>query len=296
MSYFHKGHKFLSTCLKGKGSATRSSYLCSVKEMFRQIGIGIVAYYRSFEFIVRQAMWLYFLIPGILSILIYWGGEVTLQKLRLVDFKGITDDELDRYLILGLQALFVFAANKMNKYVVMILLSPVLTQLSARTERILSGHTYPFGFRQYVHNLLRGLQIAFRNLFFQMIIVMLWLVIAAFVPGADVATPVVVFFIGFYFYGFYFMDYVSERLGYNLQESVNFIRKNAAFAFTIGGIFSLLFLIPYAGVVVAPISASIAATIGVDKVVGLRNSIRGRVEGGKVKKGDPRDSGSDFSA
>ncbi len=265
-----------------------------MKDVFRQVGIGIVAYFQSFVFIVKEALWLYFLIPGILSLLLYWGGEVALQHLRTVEFKGITDDELDRYLIFGLQALFVFVANRMNKYVVMILLSPVLTQLSARTERILSGNHYPFGFRQYIHNLLRGLQIAFRNLFTQMMIILIWLVFAAFIPGIDAATPVVVFLIGFYFYGFYFMDYVSERLGYTLEESVNFIRKNAAFAFTIGGIFSGLFMIPYAGVIIAPITASIAATIGVDKVVGLRNTIRGRVEDDSLVTGDPSKTGKGF--
>lgn len=176
----------------------------------------------------------------------------------------------------------------------MILLSPVLTQLSARTERILSGNVYPFKFRQYMHNLLRGLQIAFRNLFLQMIIILLWLLLAALIPSISVATPVIVLLIGFYFYGFYFMDYVSERLGYSLDESVSFIRKHAALSFTIGGVFSALFFIPYVGVIVAPILASIAATIAVDKVVGLKDSIRGRGDT-KGMKGDPRTLDSQFS-
>ncbi|MCC7302036.1 MAG: EI24 domain-containing protein [Bacteroidia bacterium] len=265
-----------------------------MRNVFSQVWIGLAAYFRSVIFVVKHGLWLYFLVPAILSVLVWWGGDLTLRQLRTENFQNLADDEIDRYLIIGLQSLFVYVAFKLNKYLVMILLSPVLTQLSARTERLLTANVYPFRFKQYLHNLLRGLQIAFRNLFLQMIIILLWLTFAAFIPNMQAATPVIVIIIGFYFYGFYFMDYVSERLGYSLDESVTFIRKNAALSFTIGGIFTALFLIPYAGVIIAPVLASVASTIAVDRVVGLKNVIRGRFEKGE-KGADPRSDQAFFS-
>ena len=267
-----------------------------MKAYWTQIKTGVIAYYRSFEFIAKHGMWLYFLIPAILSGLLWWGGDVALRDIRTISFSDLPKENFEYELLFtGLQSIFVFVSIKMNKYLVMILLSPVLTQLSAKAERILSGNLYPFGFRQYLHNLLRGLQIAFRNMLLQMLIMAFWLVLTLVIPPLQFATGVVVFLVGFYFYGFYFMDYVSERLGYTLEQSISFIRKNAVFAFSIGGIFSLIFLIPYAGVIVGPITASIAATIGVDMVVGLKDKIRRKAEE-SVEAMDPVGKNSGFVA
>ena len=53
---------------------------------------------------------------------------------------------------------------KFAKYLVVIILSPLISHLSMKTEKILTGNTYPFSFRQLVHDVKRATQIVIRNL------------------------------------------------------------------------------------------------------------------------------------
>ena len=57
-----------------------------------------------------------------------------------------------------------------------------------------------------------------------------------------------------------------------MEDSIKFIPKHAGLTIIVGGIFSALFLIPYAGVIIAPITGIVAATIGVHKIVDLKKT------------------------
>jgi CysZ protein len=57
------------------------------------------------------------------------------------------------------------------------------------------------------------------------------------------------------------IDYTNERYKLSVSESISFIRKNKGLAIGNGFIFALIFAIPVAGMLVAPIVAVIAATI-----------------------------------
>jgi CysZ protein len=244
------------------------SYFCRVKAILFQLKTGFMAYFLSFAFIAKHALWLYFLIPAVLSFALWWSGDIALRDLRTFSFGDLPAKDFEfEILFAGLKAIFVFISLKLNKYLVMILLSPVLTRLSEKTERLLTGKKNKLTWLQFFTNLFRAIQIAIRNMVIQMLIIAAWLVLTLIIPVLAEASGVVIFMVGFYFYGFFFMDYVSERLGYGLDESVSFIRKNWLIAFCLGGIFAGLFSIPYAGVVVAPITASIAATLAVHRVV-----------------------------
>lgn len=240
-----------------------------MKEFFKDCWRGFTAYYLSLILLIRHSLWVYFFIPALLSLGIAFGGAYFLEDLRTTRTLGVLPPENFEYELLftGIKAIFVFVALKMNKYLVLILLSPVLARLSARTERILSGKRYPFDFRKYINDILRGIQIAVRNMLIQMFILAIWLLITLIFPFLQAGSEWVMFAIGFYFYGFYFIDYVSERLGYTIDESIIFIRHHVGLAFITGGIFSCIWMIPYAGGVIAPVLATIAATIGVHKII-----------------------------
>jgi CysZ protein len=240
-----------------------------MKSFFEDCWRGFAAYGRSLILLIKHSLWVYFFIPALLSLGIAFGGAYFLEDLRTAPTLGVLPAENFEYELLftGIKALFVFVALKMNKYLVLILLSPVLARLSAQTERILTNKRYPFHFGKYINDILRGIQIAVRNMFIQMFILAIWLFFTLLFPVLQPASVWVMFGIGFYFYGFYFMDYVSERVGFSMNESIVFIRKHAGLAFITGGIFSCIFLIPYAGGVIAPVLATIAATVAVHKII-----------------------------
>ena len=53
-----------------------------------------------------------------------------------------------------------------------------------------------------------------------------------------------IFVIGFYYYGFSFLDYVNERLQLNIEQSIQFARKNRGLALAIGAIYSIMIWVP----------------------------------------------------
>jgi CysZ protein len=132
------------------------------------------------------------------------------------------------------------------KYLVVILLSPLLSHLSQKVEFLITGNTYAFSFRQLIHDVKRGFRIAIRNImweyfFFLIVYLVAWL---GWEEAKDSPLFYLIFVIGFYYYGFSFLDYVNERLQLNIEQSIQFARKNRGLALAIGAIYSIMIWVP----------------------------------------------------
>lgn len=242
-------------------------------KFFGDIKKGIIAYYRSFGFVFVNNLWFFFFFPALIIIALYFAGDAIREDLYTVDFQSIARDDYYSLLIVGLKAVFVFIAFKLNKVVLLIVLSPVLALLSAKTERILDGNRYPFDFTQFIKDINRGISIAVRNAMIQLLFIVLWLSFCVFIHALLDFTGWFIFAIGFYFYGFSLIDYVNERRRLNMEDSTRFIREHAGLTIITGGIFSAILLIPYAGLIIAPVTGVVAATIGVDMIVDLKTNV-----------------------
>ncbi|MFT4683366.1 MAG: CysZ protein [Flavobacteriales bacterium] len=256
--------------------------------------LGISTYFRSFGFIVKNKMMHFYLYPLAFVILFSIGaaaGIGTLNDLITEWVNGyIQIEELpgadvwDKTLnfvksmatyainfIVWLSLIIVF--HKLNKYLVLIVMSPVMSIISERTDEIITGKKYPFDWRQLIKDVWRGVLIALRNLFFEMSITILLLslnlAITVFLPFLSIITTplvaVALFFIGAYYYGFSTMDYTNERYRLSTGESVRYIRKNKGLAVSNGSIFALWLAIPvlgtYVGTVFAPVTCTVGATL-----------------------------------
>jgi len=84
---------------------------------------------------------------------LYFSGDAIREKLFSIDFKTIPKEDYNQMLLVGLEAIFVFIAFRLNKVVLLIVLSPILALLSAKTERILEGNQYPFRFDQFIKDI-----------------------------------------------------------------------------------------------------------------------------------------------
>lgn len=132
------------------------------------------------------------------------------------------------------------------KYLVVIILSPLLAHLSEKTERILTGNKYPFDPKQFMNDVRRGIRIAIRNLIWQYFFFLL-IFLVSFLGWKDPeSAPIfyLIFVISFYYYGFSFLDYVNERRKLNIDESVLFVRQHRGLAISLGFIYSLMILVP----------------------------------------------------
>ncbi|MFI5205001.1 MAG: EI24 domain-containing protein [Flavobacteriales bacterium] len=242
-----------------------------MKHFFSQFLLGLVSYPRAIKFVVKHNLYLYFLFPLSLSLLIWWGGYEL--RLDLEDFE-VEDPGSMRGLIwvmakMILLKTLIFLLIEARKYIVMIILSPVMYKLSFRSEELLTGNTYATSWKQYWTDTKRALRILFGNFVVQYAISLVWIVFAMLFPPLRDYTSGVLLAIGFYFYGFSFMDYINERYRKGIDESVDFVRKHSGFAIGIGAIFSVMFLIPYEiGITFAVPLAVVASTLGMDKIMG----------------------------
>lgn len=141
-------------------------------------------------------------------------------------------------------------------------MSPVMALLSERADEIITGKKYKFNFSQFLHDILRGISIAIRNMLIELSII-LFCFILVWIPIIGWLSPVFLLIVSYYFYGFSMIDYTSERRKLNVTESVAYIRKNKGLAIGNGFVFALVFAFPIIGAIVVAVLAPIAATIAV---------------------------------
>jgi CysZ protein len=239
--------------------------------------LGISSSIEGTKFIFQKKLWWYFLFPVALMGLVYYFGVVMEDLLQDQESESNSSGTfLERFgnmmyyfLLFALE----FMAFQFTKYIVLILISPVLSILSEKVEELVTGNRYPFNLIQLYKDIKRGAKIAIRNMMWEYSLTIVWLLVAYMFDIDSAVTWVVLFFVGAYFYGFSFIDYINERRRLDIPESVKFVRKHRGLAFSNGAIFSLFFIIPYGiGVIFAPIICIVGATLAMHQLVDLNKS------------------------
>lgn len=235
----------------------------------RQFLIGLSSYLTAARIIFTTQIWLSFSIPLLLSVGLYFGGDVLADNLADFDLSSIDDKNGAQYLLIGVQSLAVYISKYMTKYLIIALLAPLLTAISTKVEFQLTGNKYPLNVAYYIEDVIRALTITARNIVLQIIVMGIVYGITYIYSLPDEINQAVYYLTSFYFYGFSFIDYANERRRLSVSESVRFTRANGGAAFALGMVYGLLWYIPYAGVVIAPIFAVVAGTITLHSLVDL---------------------------
>lgn len=248
-------------------------------KVLNDLFLGVKTYGTALAFISKHKLWHFFFFPVLiglfLMVLAYFSIDYAVQQFNLftegwlsIDTdsddwwnisKGVFGTLLHVLIRLGL----IFIYLTINKYLVLILVSPVLALLSERVDQILSGKSYPFDGDQFFRDVLRGILIALRNMFLEFGIIFLVFILSIIFPFISPFTAIFLLLVEFYFYGFSLLDYTNERRRLKISQSVRFIRKNKGIAIGNGAMFSLIFLVPLLGMIVAPIVGVVAATLAV---------------------------------
>jgi CysZ protein len=267
--------------------------------MFKNFGVGFRAYGKAFELLFTKQLWWYLLFPVLLNIIFLVGGWLGIGSLSdfieswIEGLLKIEDDSfwgaeylapVSDYLagIAGgivwvlLKFIFFFVFAYFGGYIVIICLSPIFALLSEKTEEMLTGNNYPFNGDQMMRDVVRGVLIAFRNLFIELGYMIIVFILGLFIPFiGGLLGAIFLFFISSYFYGFSFIDYTNERRRLSLKQSVQFMRANKGLAIANGMVFSFFLLIPWCGVTLSgfvAILSVIAATVGTHNVVDLSDN------------------------
>jgi len=249
--------------------------------LLKDIIIAIQAYGQAHRFIRQNKLWKWIIVPGVVYMLLfcismYFFGKSATSVIEFIGVKtGLTHwvqsmsssllgflFTLSGMMLWIILMLFYFS---LFKYVWLIVGSPIFAYLSEKTEAILQGKDYPFSFPQLAKDIIRGIQIALRNTFWQSIY-FIAILILSLIPIAGWITPIIALMVESYYYGFSMLDYSCERHKLTASESIHFIGNRKGLAIGNGMLFYLMHWVPVIGWILAPAYAVIAATLSMQNL------------------------------
>jgi len=248
--------------------------------LLKEIVIAIQSYGKAHEFIRRNKLWKWILIPGIIYALLfmismYFFGKTATGVIEyLTNVIGIREwiQKLENswmgffFTVAGiiLWIILMFFYFSLFKYIWLILGSPIFAFLSEKTQSIIDGRDFPFNSKQLMKDIFRGVRLAIRNTLWQTVYT-ISILILSFIPIIGWATPILALFVECYYYGFSMLDYSFERNKMSPQQSIEFTGKHKGLAIGNGLVFYLMHGLIGIGWVLAPAYAVIAATISINE-------------------------------
>ena len=256
--------------------------------LLKDLGLGVSTYSKALNIIFNKGLAWFFIFPLLFNLIILWGGLelidtlinysnnyiLNLTKLQNTDFLGssILKSISSGVIWVILKILFYFIYIYVGGYLVLIVMSPILSILSEKVDKILTNKIYPFSAEQTMRDVVRGVILALRNLFIELLIIFSLFMIGLLpIIGwlSSLLSPFILFIVSSYFYGFSFLDYSNERNKRNIKQSVILIKQHKGMAIGNGLIFSIVLLIPIIGTFLAGFVAVIsvvAATISMNRI------------------------------
>jgi len=219
---------------------------------FKEFIIGLRSCWQGIRFIFEHRFYWYFFIPALLMLFIYYLGNIILRseiEADLSNMNGIVWYFIHVIINISIAILLM----KFAKYIVVIVLSPLLSHVSQRCKKHLSdaqsherSHILIIDYKQIIKDAKRGVRLAFRNILWEYFFFIIILIVAYIFWDEPRQSPLfyITFLIGFYYYGFSFLDYECERRKMDEQESIHYVRSHRGLAMSIGMIYSVLILVP----------------------------------------------------
>jgi CysZ protein len=253
--------------------------------MMNQFTTGIWHSVKALSFMFSRGLWHYYLYPILVSILFYalliglmiQYAYSTVKLLlspyipeKMPEINGFWDflNIIGNISVYGAAAVLIslltlFLASRFSKYIVLMILAPVFSVLSEKIDSKISGQVYQFEWIQLIKDMLRGIAIALRNLFIELVWTAIITVATIFSGGIALIASPLLFVISAYFYGFSMIDYTCERRKLSIQEGVQFVRKYKWFALGNGIVYLITDMVPGIGSVLAPVNGICGATTGI---------------------------------
>lgn len=253
---------------------------------------GFRLYGDAIEILFSRKFWWFLLFPVLVLLLLFIGGNI-LTNYAGDSIYGLIEGKLAGWVSgiswlqwvttttnvlirIVLKILYFFLFVSFGGYIILIVMSPVYSWLSERTEASLTGKEYPFSLRQTSWEILRGILIALRNMFLQMLLSFIFF-LCSFIPVVGIVAPFAIFFTSAYFYGFSFVDYAVERKKFNIKQSVKYVNRHIGVVSAIGTVFALALMIPWFSLIACcfiSLLSVIAGTIAVNENQGPELKIR----------------------
>lgn len=176
----------------------------------------------------------------------------------------------------GIGSIFSTILNEIQKFFILVLLSPVMSILSENYDAYLTGQKYKFDVVKLINDVIRAVFVVFIAFILEMSCYLLFTVFSFLVP--DALEPACYFLITAFFVGFSFYDYSLERYSIGTFGSLGFAFSKVLTMVLTGSIFSLIFMVPYIGIPIAPVLTVMISTVVYIKIRGIKVYEDGYVE------------------
>ena len=234
---------------------------------------GLKAYLEAYEVISRLKLWRFFLIPMLISVLIFL--NIVLVSISFSDEIGLYISSFWSWdfgketintvsMILG-GIILISIGLIVFKHLVMILSAPFMGPISKKIEDDFTGVTSQTQVSSPLTLMFRSIKISSRNLFRELLL-SIPILILGLIPFIGFFSLFLLFLMQAYFAGFGNMDYTLER-HFSYQKSIQFVKANKGIAIGNGLVFMLFLLIPFVGIIlIIPFSVT-SATIATIKII-----------------------------
>ena len=241
--------------------------------MLKGVYQGCSAYSEVYEIISRLKLWKFFVIPMLISFLVFSMILVVSFSLSSSigsyiasfwswDFGQETIHAISRFFGGLLIIIFGFISFK---HIIMALSAPFMGPISKIIEDDINGVVSQVKTSTPSGLLMRGIRISLRNLLRELVL-SIPILLFGLIPVVGFFSVVMLFLMQAYFAGFGNMDYTLER-HFSYQKSVFFVKKNKGIAMGNGIVFMLFLLIPFFGVIlVHPLSVTAATIVTVKSI------------------------------
>ena len=210
-----------------------------------QITTGLRAFSDAFGIIRRNKMGKYFVVPVIVNIilagLLIWGGWGLGEWIRSLwdsehgGWLGWLGTAVQWVMPIVMFFLFIFIGGT----IVNLLMSPIYTIISEKTDTSITGREFSSDAKQTVKDIWRSVVIALKSTIKQLVLTLLCLLLNVIPLVGQVVSLVLIFIINSYYFGYSFMDYTNERYRRSVRESTNEVWRYKYLAITIGAIYAL---------------------------------------------------------
>ena len=234
---------------------------------------GLKAYLEAYQVISRLKLWRFFMIPMLISVLIFL--NIVLVSISFSDEIGLYISSFWSWdfgketintvsMILG-GIILISIGLILFKHLVMILSAPFMGPISKKIEDDFIGVTSQVQVSSPLTLMFRSVKISSRNLFRELLF-SIPILLLGIIPFIGFFSLIFLFLMQAYFAGFGNMDYTLER-HFSYQKSIQFVKANKGIAIGNGLVFMLFLLIPFVGVIfIIPFSVT-SATIATVKII-----------------------------
>jgi CysZ protein len=218
-----------------------------------------------------KGKYLAFFIPGIVISLFYWVViyyTTTIEAPDLIPDSGISwidtatgwIDTGASYVVGGFMWLFTFILDQVYIFIIITALSPFNTALAEKFDGSLTGFKVEFNLVRFINDFIRMVFVVILAIVLEFTFIAIYWVIS-WILGLDEVDPYIYNMMAAFFFGFSFYDFALERYEVGVFGSLGYAFSKPLSMMLTGGLFMLIYHIPYVGIPLAPVLAVMISTV-----------------------------------